>query len=200
LWGYDLETKNLHLVLKPFAASSYFFMGDSTIYYSEPTGQGTLQLKRFDGHVSQNVGRPDASETELASLRDEKPFYSFSIIDYEELLPSRKDTYLRPDPGGERLIVAGKEYLTVTQGEGWDGFYYCTNLLRSVFLPGDKYFLFNTPYCGNYDGQLLFEVSSGRYQKLPKNTVVFTTLNTDTCPLYHITSGAIEVRPLHQPR
>ena len=37
------------------------------------------------------------------------------------------------------------------------GHYYCNEMLRSVFLPGDRYFLFNLPYCGNYNGKLLID-------------------------------------------
>jgi hypothetical protein len=66
--------------------------------------------------------------------------------------------------------------------------------LRSVFLPGHKFFLLNVPFCGNYKGQLLIEPESARYQKLPPNTVVFSTLNTLTFKGYRITAGGIELK------
>jgi hypothetical protein len=50
----------------------------------------------------------------------------------------------------------------------------------------------NTPFCGNYNGQLLFEIESGRYQKLPSNTVVYSTLNTLNFKRYRVTAGGIE--------
>jgi hypothetical protein len=44
------------------------------------------------------------------------------------------------------------------------GHYYCNEMLRSVFLPGDRYFLFNLPYCGSYNGKLLIDAVTGKYQ------------------------------------
>jgi hypothetical protein len=194
LWKYDVETGDLALVLKPFAAHSYFFGQDSAIYYSEPTSRGALQLKVFDGRFSVNVGVPDARDITLnqpdgTSVR---PFYSFSLIDYEDALPSLNVRLVNKD-NLESLIINERKYLSVTQGKGWDRYYYCTDLLRSVFLPGDRFFLLNTPYCGNYNGQLLFEIESGRYQTLPRDTVVFRTLNTVTFNGYRVASGGIEL-------
>jgi hypothetical protein len=193
LWRYDVESKSLHLVVKPFAAHSYFF-GNSGIYYSVPTGRGDLQLMFFNGHDSTNVGMTSARDmTELPDGSDEGLFYSFSITDYAGALPSLNVRFAYQD-GLENLFINNKKYLSVTQGKGWDGYYYCTELLRSVFLPGNKFFLLNVPFCGNYkgQGQLLFELESARYQKLPQNTVVFSTLNTLTFKRYRVTAGGIE--------
>src|SRR5579859_8125469 len=60
-------------------------------------------------------------------------------------------------------------------------------MLRSVFLPGDRYFLFNVPYCGNYKGQLLVDTLTGRYERLPADSVVYLTFDTDTYPRYRVT-------------
>jgi hypothetical protein len=67
-------------------------------------------------------------------------------------------------------------------------------MLRSVFLPGNRYFLFNVPYCGNYKGQLLIDTMTGGYQRLPRDCRVYLTLNTDTDPRYRITAAGIMVK------
>jgi hypothetical protein len=193
LWRYDLDSSSLHLMLKPFAAHSYFFGPNSGIYYSVPSDRGDLQLKFFNGHDSTNIGKPNSSDILLPEGSDEGPFYSFSTIDYEKALPTLNVRLVDHD-GLESLLIKAKKYLSVTQGKGWDGYYYCTELLRSVFLPGDRFFVLNAPFCGNYKGQLLFDLELARYQELPPNTVVFSTLNTMTFKRYHITTDGIELK------
>lgn len=195
LWRYDLDSRSLQLVLKPFAAFSYFFGPNSEIYYSESTGQGGFQLKLFKGRDSINVGAPDASGIpEISGGSDEGPFYSFSIDDYEKALPSL-NVRLVDGNSVEDLIINGKKYLSVTQGYYWlEGYFYCPELLRSVFLPGNRFFLLNVPFCGNYKGQLLFDLESGQYQELPQNTVVFSTLNTMTFKRYRVTADGIKLK------
>jgi hypothetical protein len=63
--------------------------------------------------------------------------------------------------------------------------------LRSLFLPGGKYFLFNLPYCGNFNGQVLIDTETGRYMRLPADTRVYLTLNTETWAHYRVTSSEI---------
>jgi hypothetical protein len=195
LWKYDLEAGSLQLVLKPFKAYNYFF-GAKGIYFSEPTAKGDLQLKYFNGTQPTNVGDPDESEITLEPEdkgKAEKPFFSFSIIDYEKALRSSMDVQTQADANGpERLIIRGQTFLEISQGESFKGPYFCSEMLRSVFLPGDRYFVFNVPYCGNYNGQLVIDTTSGRYSALPKDAVVFLTLNTDTYQKYRITGGGIE--------
>lgn len=192
LWRYDLDSRSLHLVLKPFVAYSYFFGLNSGIYYSEPTDQGGLQLKLFNGRNSTNIGKPDSNN--ILDLPDgsEGPFYSFSAVDYEKALPSL-NVRLADRNGAQDLVINDKKYLSVTYGyDRFSGYYYCMDLMRSVFLPGDRFFLLNVPFCGNYKGQLLFDLKSGQYQELPRNTEVFSTLNTMTFKRYRITAGGIE--------
>lgn len=61
----------------------------------------------------------------------------------------------------------------------------------SLFLPGNRYFLFDVPYCGNYGGQLLVDTVTGKYQKLPKDTRVYLTLDTNTFHQFRITGGGM---------
>jgi len=194
LWKYDLDSRSLQLVLKPFASWHYFFGLNSRIYYLEPTVGGDLQLKLFDGRNSTNIGEPGSNHTilDLSGGSDEVPFYSFSIGDYEKALPSMGVRFLYQNDI-KILVINNNKYLSVTQGKGWDGYYYCTDSLRSVFLPGGRFFLVNMPFCGNYNGQLLLDLESGRYQELPRNTVVFSTLNTMTFKGYRVTAEGIEL-------
>jgi hypothetical protein len=188
LWKFDVETGNLALILKPFAAHSYFFDQDSAIYYSEPTGGGDLQLKIFNGRASMNVDAyPPGGKNEV-------PFYSFasSMLDNAKA-QAWLNVRLDHRDGLESVVINERKYLTVTQGKGWEGSYYCTRHLDGVFLPGDRYFMLDLPDCSNYRGQLLLEIESGRYQTLPRNTVVFRTMNTTTFSHYRVTSSGMEI-------
>ena len=91
------------------------------------------------------------------------------------------------------MVIRDKPYLAVTQGKGLKGAYYCSEMLRSVFLPGDRYFLFNARYCGNYNGQLLIDTLTGKYQRLPVDSIVYLTLNTDTYPHYRVTGAGVVI-------
>jgi hypothetical protein len=199
LWKFDIESGNLQIVLKPFQAYSYFFGLKSGIYFSTPTETGNLQLRYFDGKSVTEIDKPDKSDIpsgKLARKFVDAPFYSFSIIDYESEVLSSKGAELVVDGNGgsEKLLIRSKSYLAVSQGKGFKGPFYCSEMLRSVFLPGDRYFVFNVPYCGNYKGQLLIDTLTGQYQRLPSDSVVYLTLNTDTYFHYRITGGGIVVK------
>lgn len=188
LWRYDIQVGNMQLVLKPFPAYNYFFGRNSGIYFSVPTDSGDLQLKYFDGNRVTDVENPNAP-----AIHVEPVFFSFSIIDYQHIALPQKSVALVPDQqdGSERLEIADTPYLTLTRGEGMKGAHYCSDTLRSVFLPGDRYFLFNVPYCGNYKGQLLIDTLTGSYQRLPPDTRVYLRFSTDSNPHYRVTGGGI---------
>jgi hypothetical protein len=188
LWRYDIQAGSMQLVLKPFLAFNYFFGRNSGIYFSVPTDSGDLQLKYFDGNRVTDVDNPNGP-----AIHGEPAFFSFSILDYRDIVLPNKSVALVPDQQGksEKLEIADKPYLTLTQGEGFKGPYYCDDTLRSVFLPGDRYFLFNVPCCGNYNGQLLIDTLSGSYRRLPPDTRVYLPFNTDLNPHYRVTGGGI---------
>jgi hypothetical protein len=199
LWKYEVEAQDLQRVLKPFPAFHYFLGLGSGIYFSVPTDQGDLQLKYYDGNRVADVGAPNEASISLEHLTTafvEQPFFSFSIIDYDEAVLLAKGVTMIFDKGGgpARLEIRDKPYLALTQGNGLKGPYWCDEMLRSVFLPGDRYFLMNVPYCGNYQGQLLIDTVTGEYQRLPKGSRVYLTLNTDSIPHYRITGGGIEAK------
>lgn len=199
LWKYEVEAQNLQPVLKPFPAFHYFFGLRSGVYFSVPTDEDNLQLKYYDGNRVAKIGLPNESPIPVEKLTSgfvEQPFFSFSINDYEEaVLPAKGVTMIFDKGGGPaRLEIRDKTYLTLTQGNGFKGPNWCDEMLRSVFLPGDRYFLMNVPYCGNYQGQLLIDTVTGKYQRLPKDSRVYLTFNTETIPHYRITGGGITAK------
>lgn len=196
LWSYDVQTGSMRRILTPFPADNYFFGLESGIYFSVPTKTGDLQLKYFNGKDIRDVGTVNAYEIPTAELSGsiaESLFFSFSIIDYQDVVLPTKHVALADDLPDrlQRLVIRDKPYLTFTQGENLKGPYYCSEMLRSVFLPGDRYFLFNASHCGNYDGQLLIDTENGQYERLPPDTRVYLTLNTDSDSHYRITGAGI---------
>jgi hypothetical protein len=195
LWRYDVQTGDLHLVLKPFPAYTYFFGRNGGIYFSGPTESGDLQLKYFDGIRVTHVGRPNTSSIrhdQLSANPVESPFFSFSIVDYQKTVIAEKEVELVIDQqdGSEKLQIAKKPYLAFARGGGRKEALYCADISSSVFLPGDRYFLFNAS-CKNYEGQLLVDTETGNYQKLPQKTRVYPVMNTTTDRHYRISSGGI---------
>lgn len=195
LWKYSLDDGSLGLVLKPFPADSFFFGRDNTVYFSVPTAKGDLRLRYFDGKSVRGIGAVDAFSMQPWELarKDETPFFSFESYDYWQALQKAKRVGMAAQSQGPSLMlqVAGRSYLDLTPGTGLKGRYYCGNLQNSAYLPGDRYLLFDFSYCGNYDGQLLIDTATGKYEELPKNTRVYTTLNTETHRSYRISCGGI---------
>jgi len=196
LWKYGLEAGNLQPVLKPFPAYNYFFGLKSGIYFSVPTDRGDLQLRYFDGNgLTGDIDVPNAQIpiNRLASNFVESPFFSFSDHDYmRAVLPTEGvDLVVDQSKGLEQLKIGTRSYLTLARGTGLKGHYFCSDPFRSEFLPGDRYFLFNVPYCENYNGQLLIDTLTAKYQRLPKDSRVYLRLNTDTYTQYRITGAGI---------
>ncbi len=188
LWLFDTTTLQSKQVIKPFRAQKFFLGAAGSVYFSEPDEKGSLVPKYFDGSKVHVIA-------EAVPIADDRSafFYSFALQDYERgVLRERKVALERKSDGTQRLTLNGREALAVTRGKGFKGPYHCINgLLRSVFLPGDRYFLTNV-HCGNYQGQLLIDVSTGAYKVLPKETRVYPVMNTETYPNYRITSSGIE--------
>jgi hypothetical protein len=194
LWRYDLESERLQLILKPFPAYTYFLGLHSGIYFSVPTEQGDLRMRYFDGLGVRDVGDVNAWEIpreQLASKFVDSPFFSFSNRDFNELYARGASLALDQKGGPERLVIGNRSYLALSEGEGFKGAFYCSNMQRSIFLPGKRYFLFDLPYCKNYEGQLLIDTESGQYQTLPKDSRVYLTLNTEQVSAYRISSGGM---------
>jgi hypothetical protein len=89
-----------------------------------------------------------------------------------------------------RPAVAKKPYLAFAPGGGRKEAIYCADVSSSVFLPGDRYFLFDVS-CKNYRGQLLVDTETGNYQRLPQKTRVYLAMNTTTDRHYRISSAGI---------
>lgn len=197
LWKYDLESGGLQVVLKPFPAFSYFLVG-SRIFFSVPTPRGDLQLKCFDGHTVTDVGQPNEKDIDIqksAKNYAEPLFYSFSTVDYERALARSKKVTLHTNTEYTlaKLMIENKPYLTITKGATFKGPYYCGDLLRSAFLPGERFFLLDADNCGNFSGQLLIDTLTGKYEQLPPDSVVYVTLNTVTHPHYDVTAEGVSI-------
>jgi hypothetical protein len=198
LWRYQLETRKLELVLKPFPSDDYFFDRNSMLYFSVPTDSGDFKLRYFDGtqvgdiETAVQQGIP-TSGPPLKPI--DSPFFSFSIFEYASDVHS-KGADLVVDHTRKRLMLEyrDKPILAITEGKGFKGEYYCSDELRNEFLPGDRYLFFNAPYCGNYNGQLLVDTFSGNYQTLPKDTGIYITLNTNNYRYYRINAGGVVAR------
>jgi hypothetical protein len=191
LWRYDVQTGDLQLALKPFPAYTYFFGDKSGIYFSVPTEAGDLRLRYFDGAVVKNIGDVNAWEVPRQQLGSgESPFFSFSSQDFNQLFA--RGARLEQEQNGrqEKMVIGNRPYLAFTQGENIKGYFYCSNSYNSEFLPGNRYFLLNVA-CGNYDGQLLIDDETGKYEQLPKDTRVYLALTTEDIPHYRISCGGI---------
>ncbi|MHB8405525.1 MAG: hypothetical protein ACYDCJ_08900 [Gammaproteobacteria bacterium] len=200
LWTYDLATRNLRLVYKPFPAFNYFFDQKGILYFSVPNDVGDLQLEYYDGHQVRDIGKPSGNKPYNDNLiinSIKSPFYSFYQYDYGDyILPVKGVQLVEMKNKTQELLIDNKPLIALSQGMGFKGPYYCSNVNESAFLPGDRYFVFNL-YCGNYDGQLLIDASTGKYMTLPKDTQIYITLNTNTYKSYQITGDGIEPVHLH---
>ena len=194
LWKYTLASGVSQLVLKPFAAYTYFFGRDSGIYFSVPTDKGDLGLKYFKGKAVADVGDVSARDIPIAELHNglaETPFFSFSSREFDQLYTRGAALVADQSDKRQSLVIGTSSFLTLTRGEGFKGAFFCSNMHDSLFLPGNRYFLFYVPYCGNYGGQLLVDTVTGKYQKLPKDTRVYLTLDTNTFHQFRITGGGM---------
>ncbi len=194
LWRYDLDLKQLQLVLRPFPAYTYFLGLHSGVYFSVPTEQGDLHMRYFDGRATRDIGDVGAwtiPKGQLAFGFSESPFFSFSDIGFNELYARGFSLPSDGQHGPQRLVIGDRSYLALSEGEGFKGPFYCSDRRNSIFLPGDRFLLFSVPYCGNYAGQLLVDTKTGLYETLPKDSRIYLTFNTDQVATYRISSGGI---------
>ena len=198
LWRYELETEGLSKVFAPFQAYDFFFGLDQRVYFSIPDEYGNLVLKYFDGTQVRDLGVKNKCVAEIVELRHdfiEEPFYSFPLSDYERGVLRQKGVQLvtRRNEEIQGLVIRGSKLLEFSLGEDFKGPYYASHLFRSVFLPGDNYFLFNV-YAGNFSGQLLIDIHTGHYRTLPKDTRVHLRMDTDIYTDYCVTRGGLQLR------
>jgi hypothetical protein len=196
LWGYDVDANRLWMVVKPFPAGSYFLGQKSAIYFSVPTENGDLQLRCFDGKQTHDIRVPYGQAIPVEQLNAssrESPFFSFDDLSGLDQIQAAKylSTTIDGANGVEWLQAGNRRYLAFTRGVGLKGNYYCDQADRGNLLPGNRYFLFST-YCGNYEGQILLDTQTGDYERLPKNSSVYLTFNTESYPHYKITVDGIK--------
>jgi len=190
LYRYTLQNGVLEKILEPFKAYHYFFDDLGNIYFSTPNN-GDLLLKKFDGNKFTILAK--ASRNNRKEIKLESPFFfSFNNLRTYEKNVSNKGfrTRLDIDSDEMQVIVNDKVMLQFSKGNGLKGTYYGFNSFRSMFLPGDKYFLLNVA-TANHGGQILIEVSSGKYKALPKDTRIYPIMNTLNFHDYKITGAGI---------
>lgn len=198
LWKYDLKTASLTLVLKPFAGDNYFFDAQSRIYFDTPTRTGDLILNVFDGATIKEVPTETVDTIPMSRLASsvniDSPFYSYEDYDYAKAALSDVDIFRSVDAAHAQLMLKSKDriFITLSRGHGFKGDYYCIDDFRERLLPGDRYLLVSLS-CQNFDGQLLIDRQTGRYQTLPKDTRAYITLNTVTYPHFHLSGGGLTI-------
>lgn len=199
LWKYELATEKLSLVIKPFQAYEYFFGMDNGIYYSIPDGTGNLQLKHFNGSESRNISRAGKliiPSDAIAPDTLNSIFYSFPRSDYENDILSKKGVTYTLSTSLDLLdiVISDKKFITAKAGKRVKGSYFCVDSEHGSFLPGEQYYLINYASCGNFDGELLLNTTTGDYMAMPKGVRAYVTENTKTFPDFYVSSSGIELR------
>jgi hypothetical protein len=197
LWKFDVESGDQQLVIKPFQAFQIIFGTGSEIYFAIPLANGDLILELFDGNTVRDIAASNSERVSpgKSSTTGKNPFYSFSRVDYmEKVLPGLHLLQNFDSKGNlQTLNLGDKTLLELTRScDPWFGCGESDEMLDSVFLPGNRFFLLNVPYCHNFKGQLLIDTQSGNYEPLPKDTRVFVTANTETYPHYRLNHEGIE--------
>jgi hypothetical protein len=183
LWKFDLASGEQEMVIKPFRGFQIIFGGGSEIYFAVPLANGDLELELYDGAIVRDFAAPGSAQ----SFPGMNPFYSLSSVDYmEKVLPGM---HLLQDfdwkANRQTLVFGDKILLQLTRHcDSFFGCGDCDEMMGSMFIPGNRFFLLNVPYCRNYEGELLIDTQTGSYKTLPKGTRVFITANTQTYPHY----------------
>lgn len=183
LYEYNLPSGELRRLLSPFRAYRYFLVDDTGIFFSEPNDQGDVILKAHLGDavaVVDSISRDGFTVGNKSMPFASKPFYTFSIHEYAQDILRSLGVILKVEGENDRvahLLIGGRKMISVREGRGLKGPCFGYQSLRSVFLPGNRYFLLNV-YTGTFDGQVLFDVETGRYKPLPKDTRVYVNVNT----------------------
>ncbi len=197
LWRFDVESGGQQLVIKPFRAYQVIFGRGSEIYFAIPLANGNLNLELFDGNTVRDVAASESGRvsSEESSGPEKNPFYSFSRVEYmQNVLPGLHLLQSFDSSSQvEKLAFREKLLLELTYPcDPWFGCGESDEMMDSVFLPGNRFFLLNVPYCHNYKGQLLIDTQTGNYKILPKDTRVFVTANTETYPHYRFNNEGIQ--------
>ena len=188
-------------VFAPFRAFRYFTADGISVFYGEANDQGDVILKVRQGDMSSVV--EDISPKGFRTHNNEVPFhtipfYSFSLNEYaDEVLRSNGlklevDRQGQPKPGIGHLSINGRRIISVNEDKGLKGPYLGFQSIHSGFLPGERYFLLNL-HTGSFDGQLLFDLETGHYKPLPKDTRAYRNINTHNFTDWTITKDGIKV-------
>jgi hypothetical protein len=99
-------------------------------------------------------------------------------------------TYSQQNPKERDYTVNGKHLFSVTEGDTPKGPYYCVNSAPTSVLPGGRYAQIDIS-CDAFKGSLLIDGKSAAYKKLPNETHLYRTFNTETMRDFLISGGGI---------
>jgi hypothetical protein len=184
LWKLDVASGEQKMVIRPFRGFQIIFGGGgSEIYFAVPLANGDLELELYDGSIVRDFAAPGSAWSPPGM----KPFYSLSSVDYMQKVLPGMHLLQAFDFNANRQTLAFGDKILLQLTRYCDSFFGCGDcdvMMGSMFIPGNRFFLLNVPYCRNYKGELLVDTRTGAYETLPKGTRVFTTANTQTYPHY----------------
>ena len=198
LTKYNIATSQMQKVFAPFRAFRYFMAKDIGVFFGEANDKGDVSLTVGQGDTSAAVTdiSPKSFHTkDKTILFSAIPFYSFSLSEYaDEILRAKGVDFSIEDknPRIGHLSINGQNIISVSEGKGVNRPYFGLESTHSGFLPGDRYFMLNLR-TGNISGQLLFDLKTGQYKPLPKDTRVYRNINTHNFAGWTITKDGIKV-------
>lgn len=198
LTEYDVATGQMRKVFAPFRAFRYFMADGIGTFFGEANDRGDVILMVRQGDTSAVVAdispKGFRANDKVVSFRT-VPFYSFSLNEYATEVLRSKGVKLVVDNQGPRighLSINGRRIVSVNEGNGLKGPYLGFHSIHSGFLPGERYFMLNL-HTGSFGGQLLFDLETGQYKPLPKDTRVYRNINTNNFSDWTITKDGIKV-------
>jgi hypothetical protein len=198
LTEYDIATGQMRKVFAPFRAFRYFMAKGIGIFFGEANDKGDVILTVGQGDTSAVVTEISPKHfraNDKTTLFSAIPFYSFSLHEYaSEILPTKGISLEieHQNPRIGHLSINGRRVISVSEGKGLKGPYLGFQSIHSGFLPGERYFMLNLS-TGNFSGQLLFDLETGQYKPLPKDTRIYRNINTHNFAEWSITKDGVKV-------
>lgn len=187
LWSLAVATGVSSKMVAPFRAGDFAVGINGGIYFSVPDSVGDMAPKYFDGDSVRDLPMLPRGVDHLAHraiVGTDTPFFSYSSLLEREDFVERKGVRIvggRREKVTQQLMFGTTALLEISAGTGYKGTYHCVSLSGSTLLPGDRYLVVDAG-CGNYGGQLLIDVTTGKYRTLPAKTKVYPLANTTLYP------------------
>jgi hypothetical protein len=177
----DLATGSIESLIRPYRGCQPVQGENGRIYFSEPDRKGKLRVRCWAGAEPREVLKISGSRITLAGEEDsftERPFFVFSSYAASSLVNAAVD--FRCDwsgsPQDDALVMLGtRELLRIQPGRG-KGHPVGVDPSECFFLPGGRYFFLSI---GGKPGPLLFDLETGQYRVLPRDTRIHPRLDSD---------------------